>query len=61
MSRTAGIRKYRIHFADYAVAENEKFYNAMAAEGWALKRRGLWLDSFVREKEARKVYRVELQ
>ena len=60
MSRTAGIRKYRIHFADYAVAENEKLYNAMAAEGWALKRRGLWLDSFVREKEARKVYRVEL-
>ncbi len=60
MSMTTGNRKYRIHFADYAVAENERLYNAMAREGWALQKRGVWLDSFVREKGPEKIYRVEL-
>ncbi len=59
MRETAINRKYRIHFADYAVGENEALYNAMAAAGWGLKKRGLWLDSFVRQEE-RRIYRVEL-
>jgi hypothetical protein len=41
-------RKYRLHYGDYAVGENEKLYGDMAAKGWRLLRRGVWFSRFER-------------
>lgn len=53
-------RRYRFHPGDYALGENEQFYTEMAARGWLLEKRGVWLSRFHRGGPAQLRYRVEL-
>lgn len=53
-------RKYRLHYGDYAVGENEKLYGDMAAKGWRLLRRGVWFSRFERAEPQNLRYRIEL-
>lgn len=53
-------RRYRLHPGDYAVGENEKWYGDMAARGWRLNKRGLYLSRFERAQPERARYRIEL-
>ena len=53
-------RKYAIHPGDYAVGESEKFYADMAAGGWLLAKRGVYLSRFVKAEPQQRLYRIEL-
>ena len=53
-------KKYRFNKPDYAVGENEKLYNDMAAQGWQLVKRGSWLSTFEEGKKDKYQYRVEI-
>ncbi|MBQ7916036.1 MAG: DUF2812 domain-containing protein [Firmicutes bacterium] len=53
-------RTYRFHPADYAIGETEKFYEDMAAKGWQLVKRGLYLSRFEKAEPEKRRYRVEL-
>ena len=52
-------RRYRRHYDDYAIGENEKLYSDMAARGWFLEKRGAWFSRFRRGEPAAMRYRVE--
>ena len=39
-------RRYRRHYDDYAIGENEKLYSDMAARGWFLEKRGSYFSRF---------------
>ena len=34
--------RYGIHPPSYALGRNEQYYSKMAAQGWFLKKRGMW-------------------
>ncbi|MBQ4638086.1 MAG: DUF2812 domain-containing protein [Clostridia bacterium] len=51
---------YRFNYGDYAIGENEQFYEEMAKKGWKLKNRGQHLSSFVRSEPENRLYRIEL-
>lgn len=53
-------RRYRRHYDDYAIGENEKFYSDMAARGWFLEKRGAYFSRFRRGKPADMRYRIEV-
>lgn len=53
-------RRYRRHFDDYAIGENEKFYSDMAARGWFLEKRGAYFSRFRRGEPADMRYRIEV-
>ena len=52
--------KYILHYGDYAVAENERLYTEMAAQGWHLVKRGQRLSRFEKGTPTREQYRIEL-
>ena len=53
-------RRYRRHYDDYAIGENEKLYSDMAARGWLLEKRGSYFSRFVRGEPADMRYRIEV-
>ena len=53
-------RRYRLHFDDYAIGENEKLYGDMAARGWFLEKRGAYFSRFRRGEPAEMRYRIEV-
>ena len=53
-------RRYRRHFDDYAIGENEKLYSDMAARGWFLEKRGAYFSRFRRGEPADMRYRIEV-
>lgn len=53
-------RRYRRHFDDYAIGENEKLYSDMAARGWFLEKRGAYFSRFGRGEPADMRYRIEV-
>lgn len=53
-------RRYRLHFDNYAIGENEKLYSDMAAQGWFLEKRGSYLSRFRRGEPAEMRYRIEV-
>ena len=53
-------RRYRRHFDDYAIGENEKLYSDMAARGWFLEKRGAYFSRFRRGEPAEMRYRIEV-
>ena len=53
-------RRYRRHFDDYAIGENEKLYSDMAARGWFLEKRGSYFSRFGSGKPADMRYRIEV-
>ncbi len=53
-------RRYRRHFDDYAIGENEKFYSDMAARGWFLEKRGSYFSRFGSGEPADMRYRIEV-
>lgn len=53
-------RTWRFHPKDYEIGENERLYERMAAKGWLLKKRGLYLSRFERAEPEKRRYRIEL-
>lgn len=53
-------RRYRLHFDNYAIGENEKLYSDMAAQGWFLEKRGAYFSRFRRGEPAEMRYRIEV-
>ena len=53
-------RRYRLHFDNYAIGENEKLYSDMATQGWFLEKRGAYLSRFRRGESAEMRYRIEV-
>ena len=53
-------RRYRRHFGDYAIGENEKLYSDMAARGWFLEKRGAYFSRFRSGEPADMRYRIEV-
>ena len=52
-------KKYRLHPAEYAVAETERFYAEQAAKGWILESRGQYWSKFRRGEPKKLRYRME--
>ena len=52
--------KYKLHPSDYALGENEKFYEDMEYRGWRLVRRGGYRSKFKRVEPCKARYRVEV-
>ena len=52
-------KKYRLHPAEYAVAETERFYAEQAAKGWILESRGHYFSKFRRGEPKKLRYRME--
>ena len=52
--------RYRRHYDDYAIGENEKLYSDMAAWGWFLEKRGAYLSRFRQGEPADMRYRIEV-
>lgn len=52
--------RYRFHYGDYAIGENEKLYSDMAAKGWLLCKTGSRLSKFKKGKPQKLKYRIEL-
>ena len=52
--------KYKLHPGDYALGENEKFYEDMEARGWRLVKRGAYRSRFERVDPGKARYRVEV-
>ncbi len=53
-------RTYRFHPPNYDVGRMEQFYARMAAKGWILDKRGVYLSRFRRSKPQELVCRIEL-
>lgn len=51
--------KYRLHPAEYAVAETERFYTEQAEKGWILESRGHYFSKFRRGAPKKLRYRME--
>ena len=52
--------RYGIHPPSYALGRNEQYYSKMAAQGWFLKKRGMWLSRFEAGEPVQMRYRVEI-
>lgn len=53
-------KRYKMHPGEYALGENEKMYEDMAARGWKLVKRGSLLSKFEKAEPEKLRYRIEL-
>lgn len=51
---------YWMHPSEFEIGETEKRYTDMAAKGWELVTRGLWLDHYQKNEPKQMKYRIEV-